>query len=102
MNFNNTFKKKRYKKLYFWFKAPLKYYIWGGKKLKSEYSKETNLEIIAESWELSCHKDWQSIINNGEFKGKTLRKVLIDNKSFLGKTVAFFKIPPIEETAEDI
>lgn len=74
--------------------APLKDYIWGGKKLKSEYNKETNFEIIAESWELSCHKDGESTIKNGEYKGETLFKVLADNKSFLGKNCdSFSKFP---------
>mgnify|MGYP000907221799 FL=1 len=52
--------------------APLKDYIWGGQKLKEEYGKETDLDIVAESWELSCHKDGMSVIANGEAKGKTL------------------------------
>lgn len=37
--------------------APLKDYIWGGTKLKTEFGKETDLEKVAESWQLSCHKD---------------------------------------------
>jgi mannose-6-phosphate isomerase len=75
-------------------KAPLKDYIWGGNKLKSEFGKQTDLKIIAESWELSCHPDGESIIKNGEFKGETLSKVLSDNKSFLGKNCdSFEKFP---------
>ena len=31
--------------------------IWGGTKLKDKYGKKTNKEIVAESWELSYHKD---------------------------------------------
>lgn len=42
-------------------------YIWGGEKLKKFYNKRTNLEIVAESWELSSHKDGSSII--GEVAG---------------------------------
>lgn len=30
-------------------------YIWGGQKLKSEYGKKSDLEKVAESWELSTH-----------------------------------------------
>lgn len=44
-------------------KAPVKDYIWGGTKLREEYGKESNSEIIAESWELSCHHDGLSIID---------------------------------------
>lgn len=32
-------------------------YLWGGTKLKTAYGKNTDLEIVAESWELSTHKD---------------------------------------------
>jgi mannose-6-phosphate isomerase len=75
-------------------KAPLKDYIWGGKKLKTHYNKETNLDIIAESWELSCHKDGESIIENGQFKGETLNKILLENKHFLGNNCdSFEKFP---------
>lgn len=44
-------------------KAPVKDYIWGGTKLRDEYGKESSSEIIAESWELSCHHDGLSIID---------------------------------------
>lgn len=44
-------------------KAPVKDYIWGGTKLRDEYGKESDCEIIAESWELSCHYDGLSIID---------------------------------------
>lgn len=44
-------------------KAPVKDYIWGGNKLREEYGKESDSEIIAESWELSCHHDGLSIID---------------------------------------
>ena len=30
-------------------------YLWGGTKLKEKYNKESNLEIVAESWEVSTH-----------------------------------------------
>ena len=52
--------------------APLKDYIWGGKRLKEEYGKETDLDIVAESWELSCHEDGMSVVANGEARGETL------------------------------
>ncbi len=32
-------------------------YLWGGKRLAEKYGKKTDLDIIAESWELSCHSD---------------------------------------------
>lgn len=30
-------------------------YIWGGQRLREEYGKESDLEVVAESWELSTH-----------------------------------------------
>ncbi|MDE6789047.1 MAG: class I mannose-6-phosphate isomerase [Ruminococcus sp.] len=44
-------------------KSPVKDYIWGGTKLRDEYGKKSDSEIIAESWELSCHHDGLSIID---------------------------------------
>ena len=62
--------------------APCKDYLWGGNRLREEYGKELDSDKIAESWELSCHKDGQSVIEGGEFDGKTLSE-FIDAK---GKT----------------
>ena len=52
--------------------APLKDYIWGGTRLKTEYGKKTSLAKVAESWELACRKDEQSIIASGPDRGMTL------------------------------
>lgn len=57
-------------------KAPLKDYIWGGTSLKENYGKESELEKVAESWELACHKDGNSIILNGEYANKTLTEFI--------------------------
>jgi len=51
-------------------------YIWGGTKLKTEYNKQSDMDIIAESWELSCHPNGKSTITNGALKGKTLDIVM--------------------------
>ncbi len=75
---------------------PLKDYIWGGSKLSSEYNKGQGVAKIAESWELSCHKDGQSIITNGSFKGKTLESYIDTNReSILGSNCERFKDFPI-------
>lgn len=51
--------------------------LWGGTKIRDVFGKNVgNLEIIAESWELSAHKDGQSRIAFGEFAGKTLSEYL--------------------------
>ena len=53
-------------------KPAFKDYLWGGTKLRDNYNKKSSMEKIAESWELSCHKDGNSVISNGEAAGMTL------------------------------
>jgi len=65
-------------------KATFKDYIWGGTKLKTEYGKKTDISPVAESWELSCHKDGLSIIDGGNFNGQTLVSVIEKNPTVLG------------------
>lgn len=57
-------------------KPATKDYIWGGNKLKTEFNIESDKKILAEAWELATHKDGNSIVLNGEFKGKTLAEAL--------------------------
>ena len=57
-------------------KPAIKDYLWGGTKLKDDFGYETDKDIAAEGWVLSCHKDGENIILNGEHKGKTLSEVL--------------------------
>ena len=47
-------------------------YLWGGDRLKKEFNKNSTLEKVAESWELSAHKDGQSVVASGPFVGLTL------------------------------
>ena len=76
--------------------APLKDYIWGGTKLKTDYGKKTDLEKVSESWELACHKDGQSVIVNGEAAGQTLEDWLrAQDKSVLGTRGAKFPYFPL-------
>ncbi len=49
-------------------KPAFKDYLWGGTKLKELYNKKTDMEPLAESWELSSHKDGESIIAEGPLK----------------------------------
>ena len=67
------------------FTPAYKDYIWGGMKLKNEYGKKTDISPVAESWELSCHKDGLSIIDGGEFNGQTLASVIEKNPDVLGR-----------------
>ena len=76
--------------------APCKDYIWGGTRLREEYGKTSDADRIAESWELSCHKDGESIIFNGDFAGKTLSEFIKENgKDVLGKNCDKFDNFPI-------
>lgn len=59
-------------------------YLWGGNRLKSEYSKELPEEPLAESWECSTHPDGLSVVADGEYVGKTLREILIQHPEYLG------------------
>lgn len=75
---------------------PVKDYIWGGTKLKTDYSIRTNLPKAAEAWVLSCHKDGQSVISGGEYDGRTLESVIEQlGKSILGTDAAKFDFFPV-------
>ena len=75
--------------------APCKDYIWGGNRLREEYGKVSDADKIAESWELSCHKDGQSVIANGKDKGKMLSEYVAENKNALGTACDRFEYFPI-------
>lgn len=53
-----------------------KSYLWGGNRLKTQYNKAFDGDILAETWELSCHPDGPSYIANGVFAGRTLREYI--------------------------
>lgn len=77
-------------------KAPLKDYLWGGERLVQEFGKETELEKVAEAWEVSCHKDGSSIIMNGPFQNKSLTEyVKTRGRNVLGKRGTQFSEFPI-------
>lgn len=65
-------------------KPVFKDYLWGGERLTSEYGKDTNKRPVAESWEISCHIDGQSLVENGAFTGCTLADVLKQHPQMLG------------------
>ena len=57
-------------------KPVIKDYLWGGTRLKTEFGFETDKEIAAEGWMLSCHKDGTNTVLNGIYAGKPLDEVL--------------------------
>jgi len=71
-------------------------YIWGGNRLREEYGKVMDSDKIAESWELSCHKDGKSIVASGEYSGKTLPEYIeAKGKGVLGTNCERFEYFPI-------
>lgn len=64
--------------------APVKDYIWGGTKLSKEWSFVSFDDRQAEAWVLSCHKDGESLIENGEYSGKSLAEVLREHPEYIG------------------
>ncbi len=71
-------------------------YLWGGTRLKEEFNKKSDFDIVAESWELSAHKDGESVIASGEFKGIPLSKYVEKlGKGILGTNAEKFDYFPI-------
>ncbi len=70
-------------------------YLWGGNKLVKEYNKKCDFSKVAESWELSVHKDGESIIADGEFEGLKLSEYIKKNPNVLGKRAEAFENFPI-------
>ena len=64
-------------------------YIWGGTKLRERYGKKTDMDPVAESWELSFHKDGETRVADG----RTLREVL--GATELGTACADFPFFPM-------
>lgn len=53
--------------------------IWGGNRLKTEYNKKSDLNNIAESWELTVRPDGMNTIIGGNYDGVTLEKYIETN-----------------------
>ncbi|MDR3256065.1 MAG: class I mannose-6-phosphate isomerase [Endomicrobium sp.] len=67
----------------------LKEVIWGGKKLKNYYNKQTSSNSIGESWELSSVNGNISVVLNGKLKGTLLTEILKTNAiEIMGKHIA--------------
>lgn len=55
-------------------KPAFKSYLWGGHRLKEEFSKNFTDDKVAETWELSMHEDGPSVVISGEHTGLTLKE----------------------------
>ena len=70
-------------------------YLWGGVQLKEKYGIK-DMDIVAESWVLSTHKDGQSTIAEGKYINKTLSEaVSLMGKDCLGKNASAFSMFPM-------
>ncbi len=77
-------------------KPALKDYLWGGERLKKEFNYESEKDIVAEGWVLSCHKDGNSIVTNGKMQERTLKEVLdIWGEQAIGKRAQRFPYFPL-------
>jgi len=74
----------RKQNLPFLLKPAGKDYLWGGTRLNDDFSKNIEMDPVAESWECSTHQDGPSTVANGEFLGKTLTEVLHEHPEYLG------------------
>lgn len=76
--------------------APLTDYLWGGQRLKTEYGFDSEKEKVAEAWVLSNRQDGQSLVLNGELKGKTLGEAIeAFGDGCLGENAKKFKYFPL-------
>lgn len=68
-------------------------YLWGGEKLRNVYGKKTDISPVAESWEMSCHKDGLCRINGGVYDGQTLERYIIEHPGCLGTLCKSTELP---------
>lgn len=59
-------------------------YLWGGKRLGSEFGKEFDYETMAETWECSTHPEGASMVASGQWQGKNLAELLMEHPEYLG------------------
>ena len=69
-------------------------YIWGGTIIKNKFGIE-DMDIVAEAWVLSTHKDGQSVVDGGALNGKSLTEAVnLSGEKALGKKAAAFEMFP--------
>ncbi len=60
-------------------------YMWGGTRLKDDFSKAVASNVVAETWECSTHPDGVSIAASGEWIGRPLDEILRAHPEYLGE-----------------
>lgn len=61
--------------------------IWGGNKLKTEFNYNIPSDKTGECWAISAHKNGQSIVNNGKYKGKKLSEIYNVETNIFGTNI---------------
>lgn len=69
--------------------------MWGGDRLKREYSKIAPFDKLAESWELTVRENEVCVVANGEYAGMTMDKLIAEHKSVLGTNCAKYDRFPL-------
>ena len=59
-------------------------YLWGGRRLKDDFSKDLPMEPLAETWECSTHPDGPSLVASGPDEGRKLMDVLRSHPEYIG------------------
>lgn len=59
-------------------------YLWGGTRLKDDFSKDIDMTPLAETWECSTHPDGLSLVRDDRFDGMTLKEVLKLHPEYAG------------------
>ena len=61
--------------------------LWGGTRLRDDFSKSSKTDYLAETWECSTHPSGISIIANGKFKGQKLSNLIVEHPEILGSNL---------------
>lgn len=59
-------------------------YLWGGRRLRDDFSKDLDLTPLAETWECSTHPDGESRVASGPLAGETLPELVTAHPEILG------------------
>lgn len=67
--------------------------VWGGREI-AKYRSNMPEGQIGESWDLACHNNGMSVVEAGEFKGKTLEELIQEHgKELVGKDISLERFP---------
>lgn len=74
----------------------VKDYLWGGRRLITDFNIKTYLDKAAEGWMLSTHPYGESIVASGRAAGKTLSEYISENgRECIGANAAAFDFFPV-------